>query len=126
MGARDEDDRRIADRLLELSGAISEERDLRGEALRAERQKMLDVKEELVREQKAIERELSKLSQSLSVTMDEQVRRTKEVDATLGHIADKCDTTRAELAAEVLKRETEVRSLDQRTSEFTSMLASEA
>merc|ERR1711959_737764 len=66
--ARDEDERRIADRLLELSGAISEERDLRGEALRCERQKLLDVKEELVREQKALERELSKQSQALSVT----------------------------------------------------------
>merc|ERR1711896_101789 len=58
--------------------------------------------------------------------MDEQVRRTKEVDSTLGHIADKCDTTRAELAAEVLKRETEVRNLDQRVCEFTSLLATEA
>merc|ERR1712147_585701 len=75
--AREEDERRIADRLLELSGAISEERDLRGEAMRCERQKLLDVKEELVREQKALERELSKQSQALSVTMDEQVRRTK-------------------------------------------------
>merc|ERR1712070_488973 len=109
--ARDEDERRIADRLLELSGAISEERDLRGEALRCERQKLLDVKEELVREQKALERELSKQSQALSVTMDEQVRRTKEVDSTLGNIAERCDATRAELAAEVLKRETEVRNL---------------
>merc|ERR1711957_1064931 len=124
--ARDEDERRIADRLLELSGAISEERDLRGEALRCERQKLLDVKEELVREQKALERELGKQSQALSVTMDEQVRRTKEVDATLGHVADKCDATRAELAAEVLKRETEVRNLDLRTNEFTTMLAMEA
>jgi hypothetical protein len=124
--ARDEDERRIADRLLELSGAISEERDLRGEALRCERQKLLDVKEELVREQKALERELSKQSQALSVTMDEQVRRTKEVDSTLGNIAERCDATRAELAAEVLKRETEVRNLDQRAVEFTNMLAAEA
>jgi hypothetical protein len=111
---------------LELSGAISEERDLRGEALRCERQKLLDVKEELVREQKALERELSKQSQALSITMDEQVRRTKEVDSTLGNVAERCDATRAELAAEVLKRETEVRNLDQRAVEFTNMLAAEA
>jgi len=84
------------------------------------------VKEELVREQKALERELSKQSQALSITMDEQVRRTKEVDSTLGNIAERCDATRAELAAEVLKRETEVRNLDQRAVEFTNMLAAEA
>jgi len=60
------------------------------------------------------------------VTMDEQVRRTKEVDGTLANVADKCDTTRAELAAEVLKRETEVRNLDLRSNEFTNMLAAEA
>merc|ERR1712127_215376 len=124
--ARDEDERRIADRLLELSGAISEERDLRGECLRGERQKLLDVKEELVREQKGLERELAKQSQALSITMDEQVRRAKEVDSTLGNVADKCDTARAELAAEVLKRETEIRNLDLRTGEFTTMLATEA
>merc|ERR1712086_326626 len=58
--------------------------------------------------------------------MDEQVRRTKEVDSTLGNIAERCDATRAELAAEVLKRETEVRNLDQRSVEFTNMLAAEA
>merc|ERR1711967_207639 len=104
----------------------SEERDLRGEAMRCERQKLLDVKEELVREQKALERELSKQSQALSVTMDEQVRRTEEVDSTLGNIADRCDATRAELAAEVLKRETEVRNLDARAIELTNMLAAEA
>jgi hypothetical protein len=118
--------RRIADRLLELSGASSEERDLRGEALGCERQKLLDVKEELVWEQKALQHELSKQSQALSVTMDEQVRRTKEVDSTLGNIADRCDATRAELAAEVLKRETEVRNLDARAIELTNMLAAEA
>merc|ERR1711967_127710 len=72
------------------------------------------------------ERELSKQSQALSVTMVEQVRRTKEVDSTLGNIAERCDATRAELAAEVLKRETEVRNLDQRAVEFTNMLAAEA
>merc|ERR1711865_333552 len=124
--ARDEDERRIADRLLELSGAISEERDLRGECLRGERQKLLDAKEELVREQKMLERELAKQSQALSITMDEQVRRTKEVDATLGHVADKCDATRAELAAEVLKRETEIRNLYHRTNECSNMIAAEA
>merc|ERR1712166_30069 len=81
---------------------------------------------ELVREQKALERELSKQSQALSITMDGQVRRTKEVDSTLGNIAERCDATRAELAAEVLKRETEGRNLDQRAVEFTNMLAAEA
>merc|ERR1711959_101654 len=65
-------------------------------------------------------------SQALSITMDEQVRRTKEVDRTLGNIAERCDATRAELAAEVLKRETEGRNLDQRAVEFTNMLAAEA
>merc|ERR1719253_1640475 len=45
---------------------------------------------------------------------------------TLGNIAERCDSTRAELAAEVLKRETEVRNLDQRSIEFTNMLAAEA
>merc|ERR1711934_897190 len=48
------------------------------------------------------------------------------VDSTLGNIAERCDATRAELAAEVLKRETEVRNLDQRAVEFTNMLAAEA
>jgi hypothetical protein len=86
--------------------AQSAKRDLRGEALRCERQKLLDVNEELVREQKALQRELSKQSQALSVTMDEQVRRTKEVDSALGNIAERRDA--AELAAEVLKRETGV------------------
>ena len=62
--------------------------------MRCERQEFRDTEEELVREQDALERELKRQPQALSVTLDEQVRRAEKVDDTLDHGADEPDGVR--------------------------------
>ena len=48
--AGEKEERRLQGKLLEVASAVSEERDLRQEALRQERQRNIDAKEELTRE----------------------------------------------------------------------------
>lgn len=123
--AREEEERRIQEKLLEVSSAVSEERDLRQEAIRQERQRLSDAKEELVSSQRKLDHDITKLSNHATKQFDAEERRFKEVDMTLANLTDKCDTTRADLAEETARRETGLRNLEQRTLETQGLLSAE-
>merc|ERR1719456_1381579 len=83
--AREEEERRLQERLLELSSAVAEERDLRNEAMRMERQKAADQAEQLSRDVQGAQRETTKVSKQLEKALEELARRNKEVDAPRRH-----------------------------------------
>jgi len=123
--AREEEERKLQEKILEVSSAVSEERDLRQEAIRQEKQKLVDAKEELVAGQRKLDNETTKLSNHMAKQFDADGRRFKEVDMTLANLTDKCDTTRADLANETARRETDLRNLEQRTLETQGLLSAE-
>merc|ERR1719172_278823 len=124
--AREEEERRLQDKLLEVASAVSEERDLRQEALRQERQKNIDAKEELTREIQGVQKETTKVAKQLEKSMEENARRFKEVDVRLADLRDSTEANRDAIAAEVLKRETECRNLEQKALELQGLLSVEA
>lgn len=123
--AREDEERHIMDRIAEVAVAVSEERDLRQEAIRVERQKLVDVREDISRDQKVGEREQAKLAQSLALSAEDQARRARELDAALNTVTDRCEIMRAELSAEMLKRDTEQRNADHRSLELQSTISLE-
>jgi len=115
----------MQEKILEIQSAVNEERDLRQEAVRQERQKLMDAKDEWTQEQKNVEREVARFSTQMAKQFDGEARRAKEVDMTLANLTDKTDSTRADLANETLKRETDLRNLEQRTLEVQGLLSAE-
>merc|ERR1719379_620809 len=124
--AREEEERRLQEKLLEVASTVSEERDLRQEALRQERQKNIDAKEELTREIQGVQRETTKVAKQLEKSIEENARRFKEVDVRLADLRDNTEANRDAIAAEVLKRETECRNLEQKALELQGLLSVEA
>lgn len=122
----EDDERRMQERLMELSGALASERDTRTEAIKSARQHVLDVKEDLNREQKSLDRDVQKMSQSLVVVVDESARCHQEYEGTLKQLMERFDSANADLVAESTRREAEVKRLDHRTSEIQSLLVTEA
>lgn len=122
---REEEDRRLQERLLEVMAAVSEERDQRLEALRQERQRSADVQELAVREQKATQRELGKLAQALQKSLDEEAKRVRNSDALWAEAAARTEDCRNGLAAEAQQRDVEVRTLEQRAVDLEATLRAE-
>merc|ERR1719265_1813091 len=102
--AREEEERRLQDKLLEVASAVNEERDLRQEALRQERQKNIDAKEELCREIQGVQRETTKVAKQVEKSIEENARRFKEVDVRLADLLERTESNRDAIAAEVMKR----------------------
>jgi len=103
--AREEEERRLQDQLIQVSAAISQERDVRQEGDRQERQKLLDIKEEMTREMKALEVALSKTTNHVHQKHDEHERRTREVEELATTAAQKMDNHRNDLTTEAQKRD---------------------
>lgn len=122
---REEEARRMQERILEVSSAINEERDLRQEALRQERQKSLDAKEVLSRDQKGMEREFTKLSQQILKQNEADAQRTKEYDMLLNTLNEKCESVRSDFTAEVSRRQAQLQNFEQRMLESHNLLSTE-
>merc|ERR1719199_2101023 len=123
--AREEEERRLQEKLLEIVSAVSEERDLREESIRQERQKNIDARAQLQREMEGVQRESTKVAKTLEKAQEDTIRRTKEVDTKLADLLERCEGNRDGLAAEALKRETENRNLEQKALELQGLLSSE-
>jgi len=123
--AREDEERAMQNKVLEISSAVSEERDLRQEAIRQERQRLVDAKDEFHTGQKGVDREVAKLAGHMSKQFDADARRAKDVDVRLADLLDRCDTTRGDLAGEAQRRETEIRNLEQHRLELQGLLANE-
>jgi len=123
--AREEEERRISERMLEVSSALSEERDLRQEAIRVEHQKLVDAQDVFTTGQKNVEREVLRLSNNMAKQFDSEARRAKEVDMSVANLTDFGELTRADLANETARRETDLRNLEQRVLETQGLLSAE-
>jgi len=123
---REEETRKLQERLLEVSGAISEERDLRQEAFRQERQKVMDIKEQLSRDQKSMERETVKVSQQLMRQLEGEMNRAKEVDMAVAGLHEKCDSMRGDFSGEVQRRTGHLQSLENKMMETHALVQSES
>jgi len=123
--AREDEERRLQEKLLEVMSAVSEERDQRQEALRQERQRNTDVHEQVLREQKSGQRELAKVAQAVQKSLEDEGRRGKELDSQMSTMTAKVEESRAGLATEAQQRDAEVRVLEQRAIESEAMLRAE-
>lgn len=123
--AREDEERRLQEKLLEVMSAVSEERDQRQEALRQERQRNTDGHEQVLREQKSGQRELAKVAQSVQKSLEDEGRRGKELDSQMSTMTAKVEECRAGLATEAQQRDAEVRVLEQRAIESEAMLRAE-
>merc|ERR1719482_1382477 len=123
--AREEEERRLQEKMLEIVSAVSEERDLREESIRQERQKNCDARAQLQREMEGVQRESTKVAKSLEKAQEDTIRRTKEVDTKLADLLERCEGNRDGVVAEALKRETENRNLEQKALELQGLLSSE-
>merc|ERR1719311_747182 len=53
--AREEEERRVQEKILEVMGAVNQERDLRQESIRQEKQRSLEAREQIVKEAQALQ-----------------------------------------------------------------------
>merc|ERR1719379_3225346 len=124
--AREEEERRLQDKLLEVASAVNEERDLRQEAVRQERQKNIDAKEELSREIQGVQRETTKVAKQVEKSLEDNARRFKEIDMRLADLRERTESNHDAIAAEALKRETECRNLEQKAIELQGLISVES
>merc|ERR1719375_326300 len=123
--AREEQEKRLQERLLDLKSLLNEEKDLRQEALRVERQKTIDGQTKLQQELLGLQAEVTKIGKQLDRACEDAARRTKEVDTKLAELFEKTEVNRAGLVAEGQKRETEDRNLEQKALEIQGLLSVE-
>jgi len=123
---REDEERRLQERILEVTSAVSEERDLREEGMRQERQRSIDNYEEFSKEQKGFDREIAKFSQQLAKVSEAEVRRVKEADVRLSTLSERLEESHAALSSEAMKRETGVRNLEQRVAEIHNLVSADA
>lgn len=123
--SREEDERKVQERLIELQAQLSEEREQRLEALRAERLRADELKEELVGQRKTLQRELEKLSAISKRTEDLGSHLSKEAEARLQGLAKSCDDLRLELASDMQRSGTFWRQLEGKVTELESAVRTE-
>merc|ERR1719375_3034832 len=123
--AREEEEKRLQERLFDLKSLLNEEKGLRQEALRVERQKTIDGQAKLQQELAGLQAEVTKIGKQLDRACEDAARRTKEVDIKLAELFEKTEVNRADLVAEVQKRETENRNLEQKALEIQGLLSVE-
>jgi len=123
--SREEDERKVQERLIELQSQLSEEREQRLEALRAERLRADELKEELVGQRKTLQRELEKLSAISKRTEDLGSHLSKEAEARLQGLAKSCDDLRLELASDMQRSGTFWRQLEGKVTELESAVRTE-
>jgi len=123
--AREDEDRKVQEKLLTVVSTVNEERDLRQEALRQERQKLTDTQDAFKVAINNAEREVLKLSNQMTKQFDVDSRRVKDVDMTIANLTERCDTNRDDLANLTTKTITETRHLEQRCLEVQGLFQAE-
>lgn len=116
--AREEEERKLQERIMEVSLAVSQERDQRQEGQRQMQQKVADAREEMSREHKAREREVGKQIGNIHRHLEDHGNRSRDLDALSNQIADKCSQTCNNLAADIQRHDDMLQSLDAKHGEL--------
>ncbi|CAE8651974.1 unnamed protein product [Polarella glacialis] len=119
---REDDERRMQERLLELAGSVAEEREQRIEAFRMERLRTDDFKEELLTQRKACQRELDKFANVLKRAEDSDSKRTTDLEAQVAGLQHCYVELRADCSSEVKRQEEVWRSIEGRTAEVEALV----
>jgi len=122
---REDEDRRLQERVLELAASICEERDSRQADCQKERQYIMEMRDDLVREHKLLQREFSKTSEQVANLSEADVRRGKESESRIVGLKDRLEECRRSVSGESSKREAELQILEQRSLELQSLISTE-
>eukprot|EP00928_Gymnodinium_smaydae_P095200 TRINITY_DN8149_c3_g1_i2.p1 TRINITY_DN8149_c3_g1~~TRINITY_DN8149_c3_g1_i2.p1 ORF type:complete len:2243 (+),score=670.98 TRINITY_DN8149_c3_g1_i2:128-6730(+) len=117
--AREDEERKLQERILEVTTSISRERDMRQEALRQEHQQTLQLKEELVRDLRALKAEVAAQGLHVEKTKQEHAKRTKDIEDLTGSHAERMDGHRAELHGLHERHEAAIQGLEERSLELS-------
>lgn len=110
--AREEEERKLQDRIMEVSHAVSQERDQRQEGIRQVQQKIADAREELLREHKSRERDIGKQIGNIHKHLEDHSNRSRDLDDLSNQIADKCSQACNNLAADIQRHEELLQGID--------------
>lgn len=116
--AREEEEKRLQERIIEVSTAVGKERDLRQESLRMEGQKQIALKEEVARELRALRADMAKVSQQFTKGHEEQATRSREVELFANTVVEKVDAHRTETGSHRQRHEDALRGLEQQSAEL--------
>jgi len=123
---REEEDRKVQERVLEIAGALAEEREQRVEAMRVERLRTDEVKEDFSAQRKSAQREVEKLSTAVKRLEDGEVRRAKELENSVDVLTKTCGEIRTEAADQAQRSEQIWRNVENRAGEVEALFRSES
>lgn len=123
--SREEEERKVQQRLLETSAQLAEEREQRLEQLRTERLRLEELREELQRRCKAFEQHSEKNGTALQRLEDWKSSVAKEQELQLARLNKSCDELRQDLLAETQRIENACRVVENKSLEVESSLRSE-
>lgn len=123
--SREEEERKVQQRLLETSAKLAEEREQRLEQLRAERLRLEELREELLRRCKAFEQQSEKTGTALQRLEDWKSSAAKEQDLQLARLNKSCEELRQDLVAETQRIENACRVVESKSLEVESSFRSE-
>eukprot|EP00434_Breviolum_minutum_P027776 symbB.v1.2.024564.t1/scaffold2335.1/size81964/2 len=124
--SREEEERKVQERLLEMGAKLSEEREQRLEQLRVERLKLEEVKEQLQGQRKAFQQALEKQSYAVQRMEEWKANSTEATEGQMLRLHKGCDELRQDLLAETQRIENVCRVVEGKTMEVESLLRGES
>eukprot|EP00930_Biecheleria_cincta_P066726 TRINITY_DN5298_c0_g3_i1.p1 TRINITY_DN5298_c0_g3~~TRINITY_DN5298_c0_g3_i1.p1 ORF type:complete len:2213 (-),score=650.15 TRINITY_DN5298_c0_g3_i1:79-6645(-) len=122
---REDEERKMHERLIEMSSAIAAEREQRVEAARVERLRVDEFKEEVLSQRKASQRELDKLAHNLQKSQEAEAMHAKDADSQLKALFKLCEELQGVADAEAQKTEHSFRNLEGKATELEGLLRTE-